>query len=341
MTITALICGCAGLALLEEEKNFLKRVNPWGLILFKRNIDNPQQVSDLTNIFRKIVGRADAPVLVDQEGGRVQRLAAPHWRIYPPASVFSALDNASHEEQAELARLNARLIAQDLHAVGINVDCLPVLDVPVEGAHDVIGNRACGREPESVIRIGRAITNGLMQGGVLPVMKHIPGHGRAGADSHFDLPIVTTSRAELEAQDFAPFMALSDLPMAMTAHVVYTAIDPDNTATTSKVVIDSIIRGLMGFDGLLMSDDVSMKALGGTFEERTRRLFAAGCDIALHCNGRMDEMVPVASATPHLTGKALRRAEAALACLSAPTPFNGAKAWAKLEKALPGQGLAV
>ena len=254
------------------------------MILFRRNIDNPAQVSALTQSFRDIVGRADAPVLIDQEGGRVQRMAAPNWPAYAAAARFNRLD-LPLDRKAELARLSARLMAEDLRACGVDVDCLPVLDVPAPGGHSVIGDRAYADDPATVAVLAAAVCEGLMQAGVLPVMKHVPGHGRAGADSHFELPRVSASREELEASDFAPFRALSGLPMAMTAHVVYEALDPENPATTSRIVVQKIIRGAIGFDGLLMSDDLSMKALSGSFTEKCRALFAAGVDIALHCNG--------------------------------------------------------
>src|SRR5579883_2547971 len=313
----AFICGCAGVALTGEERHFIAATQPWGLILFKRNVADPAQMRRLTQSFRELVGRSDAPVLIDQEGGRVQRMAPPHWPAYPSAASFDAQID---ERQAalEAARLTARLIAHDLREVGVTIDCAPVLDLAYEGAHSVIGSRAFSSDPARAAEFGRAVAEGLLAGAVAPVVKHMPGHGRALVDSHLELPIVAASRADLAERDFAPFAALKDLPIAMTAHVVYRAIDPDRPATTSKIVIDAIIRGAIGFDGLLLTDDLSMKALGGSFEERTRAAFEAGADIALHCNGDLAEARAVAEAAPPLAGRALRRAEAALAAISGP-----------------------
>ncbi|MBX9931023.1 MAG: beta-N-acetylhexosaminidase [Methylobacterium sp.] len=330
MTTRALILGCAGRTLSAEEVAFFKDVQPWGFILFKRNIGTPQEVRALTRALRDIVGRADAPVLVDQEGGRVQRMGPPHWPAYPPGRVFGRLDGSAEA----VARLGARLMAHDLSDVGINVDCAPVLDVPVAGAHDVIGDRAYGDRAETVARIGRAVAEGLMAGGVLPVMKHIPGHGRAGCDSHKGLPVVESGLAALAAQDFAPFRALSDLPMAMSAHVVYAAIDPARPATQSSRVIADVVRGAIGFDGLLMTDDLSMHALSGSFRERTEAAFAAGIDVALHCNGEIAEMIGVVEGTPELLDASLRRAEAALALLKPAADFDLAEARATFAAAL-------
>jgi beta-N-acetylhexosaminidase len=302
----AFIAGCAGLALSEEERAFFAQARPWGLILFRRNVDNPAQVRALTETFRAIVG-AEAAVLVDQEGGRVQRLKDPHWPLYPAAARFGLSPDGEG-----LAELAARLMAEDLRTLGIDVDCLPVLDTPVEGAHDVIGDRAYARAPEDVARLGAAAARGLMRGGVMPVMKHIPGHGRAFADSHLELPVVSASRAELE-RDFAPFRANAALPAAMTAHVVYEALDPAGPATQSRTVIEDIVRGAIGFQGLLMSDDLSMKALAGSFSARAEKCFEAGLDLALHCNGELAEARAVAEAAPELAGKALERVQAARA----------------------------
>ena len=305
----AFVSGCQGARLSDEERAFLRDADPWGLILFKRNVESREQLRALTSEFRALVGR-DAPVLIDQEGGRVQRLAPPLWAAYPAAARFDA---ELGRERAEAAvRLTMRLIAHDLREVGINVDCAPVLDVADEATHAVIGSRAYGRDPARVAALARAAMAGLLAGGVAPVVKHIPGHGRARADSHLELPVVEASRAELE-RDFAPFRALKDAPAAMTAHVVYTALDRERPATTSPKVLSQIVRADIGFDGLLISDDLSMKALGGPFEERTRAVFAAGVDIALHCNGDLAEGRPVAEATPPLEGRALARAEALLA----------------------------
>ncbi len=313
MPISSMIVGCSGLVLTAEEIQFYRDANPWGFILFKRNIDNPEQVRALTDQMRACVGRDDAPVLIDQEGGRVQRLGPPHWPKYPSGRELGALYAQDPLKGRELCRQNSLKMAHDLLKLGINVDCLPVLDVPVKGAHDVIGDRAYSYNAETVAVLGRAAAEGLLAGGVMPVIKHIPGHGRAGSDSHHDLPVVTASRNALIKQDFVPFQALADMPAAMSAHVVFTSIDKESPATTSRKVIRTIIRGKIGFDGLLMSDDLSMKALTGTFRARTEACFAAGIDIVLHCNGNMDEMRAVAEGTQVLVGKAKRRAEAALA----------------------------
>jgi beta-N-acetylhexosaminidase len=335
MTIRAFIAGCAGTTLAPEERAFFRDAAPWGFILFKRNIQNPAQVLALTSELRDVVGRDDAPVLIDQEGGRVQRMGPPHWPAYPPGRAYGRVVGNDPLYRREIARLGARLMAHDLRAVGIDVDCVPVLDVPIEGAHDVIGDRAYGRDARTIAVLGRAAAEGLIAGGVLPVIKHIPGHGRAGADSHHDLPVVTASREELEAQDFVPFRHLADMPLAMTAHVVYTALDPERPATTSPIVIRDIIRGHIGYDGLVMSDDLSMNALAGTLTERAEASFAAGCDMALHCNGRMDEMEEVASATPILEGEAKRRADAALGRIRhAPEPFDPVEARGRFDAAL-------
>jgi beta-N-acetylhexosaminidase len=309
----AFVCGCLGMALDADEVAFLKDTAPLGVILFKRNIDTPQQVLALTSQIRSAVGRDDMMILVDQEGGRVQRLTAPHWRRYPAAARFGSIPDL--DDRAQAIRLGARLIAADLLAVGIDVDCLPVLDVPVEGAHDVIGDRAYAKDPALVATLGRAAAEGMLAGGVLPIMKHVPGHGRAGADSHLALPVVDAPRAALEGSDFEPFRRNADLPAAMTAHVVYTALDPERPATISPTVIQTIVRRAIGFDGLLFSDDLSMKALPGTFREKAEGLFAAGVDIALHCNGDRSEAGAVAGATPILSSSALLRVDRARAAM--------------------------
>ena len=335
MACKAFIAGCASPMLSPEEARFFKREKPWGFILFKRNIDTPDQVRKIVDDFRDAVGRADAPILIDQEGGRVQRLQPPHWPKYPSSDQYGRLMAKGALHAREIARLGGRLIAHDLKRLGITVDCLPVLDVPVAGAHDVIGSRAYSRDPDAISLLGRAAAEGLIAGGVLPVIKHIPGHGRAGADSHHKLPVVDASRAELEANDFRPFRALADMPLAMTAHIVYSAIDKNACATVSKKMFRDVIRGHIGYGGLVMSDDLSMKALGGSFKERTIASLSAGCDVVLHCNGVMDEMKAVAMATPELAGKAKRRAEAALLRICHdPEPFDPVDGRAKLDVAL-------
>ncbi|MBR0758165.1 beta-N-acetylhexosaminidase [Bradyrhizobium jicamae] len=331
MTSRAFITGVSGLTLNQAEREFLRAEQPWGFILFKRNIDTPAQVSALVKEMRHIVGAGDAPVLIDQEGGRVQRLGPPHWPVYPPGAIFSALYDIEPQLGLTAARLSNRLIAADLADLGINVDCLPLADVPVADADAVIGNRAYGTEPAKVAAIARAVTEGLEQGGVLPVLKHIPGHGRATADSHHQLPTVDTAKSELERTDFAAFQPLADLPMAMTAHVVFSALDPVHPATTSATIIAQVIRGVIGFQGLLMSDDVSMNALAGSIGERTAAIVKAGCDMVLHCNGDIDEMRAVARQTPELTGTALVRAKRALAARRAPQPLDRQAARAELD----------
>lgn len=322
---SAAIYGCAGPTLGDSERRFFRDARPWGFIVFARNIETPGQLRRLVGELREAAGH-DAPVLIDQEGGRVARLKPPYWRAYPPGRRYGELYRRSHKDGLEAARLGARLIAAELSALGINVDCLPVLDVPVAGAHDVIGDRAYGATPEPVIALGRAAAEGLLAGGVLPIVKHIPGHGRAGVDSHLSLPVVETDAATLSRTDFTTFKALADMPLAMTAHVVYTAFDADAPATTSAKVIDKVIRGEIGFDGCLMSDDLSMQALAGTLAERTRASLKAGCDLVLHCNGKMAEMEEVADYVPDIAGKALVRSDAALARLVPPEPFDEADA---------------
>jgi len=339
MDSRAFITGISGLTLTADERAFLRDQRPWGFILFKRNVADPAQVADLVESLRQCVGRADAPVLIDQEGGRVQRLGPPHWPVYPPGAVFGTLYDAKPELGLTAARLASALIAFDLSDLGITVDCLPLADVPVAGADAVIGNRAYGTNPEKVAAIARAVTDGLQSGGVLPVLKHIPGHGRATADTHFRLPVVDTPRAELEQSDFAAFQPLADLPMAMTAHVVFSAIDAAQPATTSATMIEQVIRGLIGFQGLLMSDDVSMNALAGSIAERTEAIVAAGCDVVLHCNGNLEEMRAVARATPLLTGRAAERAAAALAARAVPhAGFDRAAARAQLDELVSRAG---
>ncbi|MFZ4165525.1 beta-N-acetylhexosaminidase [Brevundimonas sp. NPDC058933] len=333
---SAAIYGCSGHRLTAEERDFFAQVRPWGFILFRRNVDSPDQVKALVDDLRDSVGRPDAPVLIDQEGGRVQRLGPPHWPKYPPGSAYLKAVNDPMTAR-ELVRLGARLMAHDLRALGITVDCVPVLDVPVPGAHDIIGDRAYAQDPATVTQLGRAAAEGLLAGGVLPIIKHIPGHGRAFADSHHDLPVVETDLATLDAWDFAPFKALSDMPMAMTAHVVFTAVDARRPATTSKKGI-RLMREHLGFSGLIMSDDLSMKALSGTLTQRAEQSLKAGCDVILHCNGDLGEMRQVAEGTGKLKGEARRRAEAALnRIVQTPEPLDVAEARARLEAALSGR----
>jgi beta-N-acetylhexosaminidase len=339
MSTRAFITGVSGTELGVAERAFIAETRPWGFILFKRNVETPEQVASLVSRLRDAAGRPEAPVLIDQEGGRVQRLGPPHWPVYPAGAMFGALYDVERALGLKAARLSARLIAADLAELGVTVDCLPLADVPVAGADAVIGNRAYGTEPGKVAAIARAVTDGLEEGGILPVLKHIPGHGRATADTHFKLPVVDTPRKELERTDFAAFQPLADLPIAMTAHVVFSALDPAQPATTSATMVDQVIRGVIGFQGLLMSDDVSMNALAGSLAERTRAIFAAGCDIVLHCNGKLDEMRDVAGETPELSGKALERARKALASRKAPKPFDRVAARAELDALIDRAGI--
>jgi len=336
VTPAACILGCSGASLTKAELAFFRDARPWGFVLFARNVEDPAQLRRLTRELRESVGRADAPILVDQEGGRVQRLGAPHWRRYPPARAYGEITDPLLRRA--IVRLGARLMAHDLAAVGINVDCLPVLDTPYAGAHAVIGDRAYGEDPDEVAVLGRAAAEGLIAGGVLPVMKHMPGHGRARTDSHEALPVVDAASAELEARDFAPFRALSDLPMAMTAHVVFAAFDRRHPATTSRTVVRDVIRGRIGFDGLLISDDISMGALSGSLTGRARAARRAGCDVVLHCSGDLAEMAAVADGAGALSGRSARRAAAALARIPrACEPFDAAAGRARLEAAFEGR----
>ena len=325
MAARAVIFGVAGPVLSPEERRFLAGADPWGFILFARNVADPAQLARLTADLRDAVGR-DAPVLIDQEGGRVARLRGPAWREWLPA-LDECRRLPDRARRVAAMRLRYRLIAHELRAAGIDVDCAPVLDVARDETHAVIRNRAYGDDPAEVAAIGRAVADGLLAGGVLPVMKHVPGHGRATLDSHLGLPRVDVPEAALAA-DFAPFRAMADLPMAMTAHIVFAAVDPEAPATQSPRMV-RLIREEIGFDGLLMTDDLSMKALERSLGERAARSLAAGCDVILHCNGDPAEMAAVAEATPRLAGRSAERAEAALARRVAPADFDGARAAAE------------
>lgn len=321
MRARAFITGLAGLTISANERAFLREGRPWGLIIFKRNVSTPQQVTGLASSFRDILGW-QAPVLVDQEGGRVQRLEPPQWPAYPAGARYGELYDREPASGIAAAKLAGHLIAADLASLGIDVDCLPLADVPVSGSDAVIGDRAYGSEPGKVAAIAAAIAQGLQAGGVLPVLKHLPGHGRAKADSHHRLPVVDTDQATLEATDFAAFRPLAGLPIGMTAHVVFSAVDPIAPATTSVTMVREVIRGFIGFMGLLMSDDISMGALSGTLAERSRAALAAGCDLVLHCNGDLREMQEVAGEAPELAGEAAARSDAALVQRSAPEQFD-------------------
>ncbi|MGE3334167.1 MAG: beta-N-acetylhexosaminidase [Rhodospirillaceae bacterium] len=307
----AAIFGLKGLVLNEAERAFFKRVRPMGYILFARNVENPAQVLALVNDLRSLNPDLDPVVLIDQEGGRVQRLKPPYWRPAPAGAEFAALYAKDAAAAARHLRTNFQLIGEELRAVGIDVDCAPVMDVPVPGSHDVIGDRAYGTDPTTVYELARQVCEGLIDAGVVPVIKHIPGHGRAMSDSHLELPRVGADLATLRATDFAPFRAFcraADRPLAfgMTAHVVYEAIDPDLPATTSRRMIEDIIRGEIGFQGLLMSDDLGMKALSGSYDERAAKSLAAGCDVILHCDGNMEDMEAVARGTGPLGERGLK-----------------------------------
>src|SRR3984957_12601011 len=331
----AFITGLAGSTLTHEKRGFLREMQPWGLILFKRNVVGAESLRRLIDDFRTLVGRK-APVLIDQEGGRVQRLGPPDWPSYPPGAAYGALFDQDREKGLAAARLGARLIASDLAPLGIDVDCLPLADVPVSDADPIIGDRAYGTEPGKVAAIAGEIAVGLMAGGVLPVLKHIPGHGRATADSHERLPVVKAERATLEATDFAAFRPLNHLPLGMTAHVVFTAFDPVAPATSSATIVQDVIRDSIGFRGLLMSDDVSMGALSGSLGERTNAAITAGCDMVLHCNGKLAEMTAVAAQAPPLTGEAARRADAALAVRKPAAPIDIAESRAEFSNLMAG-----
>jgi beta-N-acetylhexosaminidase len=309
MNCRSVIFGCAGPRLTAEERRFFARVDPLGFIVFARNVETPDQLRALTGELRDCLGRADAPILVDQEGGRVQRLRPPQWRAAPPAARFGELAAKNRPAAVEAARLNAALIAGELAAVGLDVVCAPVLDLRFPGAHDVIGDRSFGGDPEIVAALGEASCEGSLAAGVTPILKHVPGHGRSMVDSHLSLPVVEASRAELEASDFRPFKALARYPWAMTAHILYRALDPNRPATMSRRIVEEIIRGHIGFDGVLVGDDLSMEALSGTIGERAAATLAAGCDLALHCNGRMAEMEAVAEASGRIGAATARRLE--------------------------------
>ncbi|HZC55988.1 MAG TPA: beta-N-acetylhexosaminidase [Xanthobacteraceae bacterium] len=331
----AFITGVAGASLSAEERQFLKEAEPWGLIVFARNIGDGRSLRRLIEEFRATLGR-QAPILIDQEGGRVQRLGPPLCPSYPPGAAFGVLYDRDRELGLRAARLGARLMAADLARFGVDVDCAPIADVPAPGSDPIIGDRAYGQDAAKVAAIGGAIASGLLAGGVLPVLKHIPGHGRATADSHHKLPLVTADRATLEATDFAAFRPLAGLPLGMTAHVVFTAFDPVAPATSSVTIVQDVIRDSIGFRGLLMSDDVSMGALSGTLGDRTKAAIAAGCDVVLHCNGKMSEMTAVAAAAPVLAGEAARRAAAALAARQPAAPIDIAASRAEFSNLMAG-----
>ncbi len=331
---TAAILGCAGPTLSADERDFFRDTDPLGFILFQRNCQTPEQVRRLVQDLRDAVGRAAAPVLIDQEGGRVARLRPPAWRKAPAAGRFGALAAHDTETAIEAARLNAQLIGRELADLGISVDCTPVLDLQFAGASNVVGDRGFGADPELVARLGRAVCEGLLAAGITPVLKHIPGHGRALVDSHHALPEVDAPLATLRQTDFVPFRRLADMPWAMTCHVLYKAIDPERPATISPVVINDIIRNEIGFEGILISDDLSMEALRGDLGDRTKRARAAGCDLALHCNGRLDEMRAVAAAAGPIAVATAERLARNAAMTGQFAPLNVVSAEARLETLL-------
>ena len=341
MDFKAFISGCAGPILGDAERHFFAAARPCGLILFARNCQTPEQIRALIAAFKDAVESDEVLVLIDQEGGRVQRLRPPHWRAMPPARCYGRLYEIDPELGRQAAFAGARLIAQELHALDINVDCTPVLDVPEKGAHEIIGDRAFSSDPEVVIALGRAVMEGCLAGGVLPVIKHVPGHGRAKADSHLSLPRIDVSEAELDAIDFRPFRALRDAPLAMTAHVLLPVYDDRRPASISPVIMGEVIRNRIGLTGLVMSDDLGMQALGGPFAERARGVIEAGCDVALHCGGNLDEMKDVASAVPPLEGIAAERFARARSVLREPQAFDVAEAMALVTEAAGTQVAAL
>ncbi|MCK5778317.1 MAG: beta-N-acetylhexosaminidase [Rhodospirillales bacterium] len=311
----AAIFGCAGTELGVEERYFFENANPLGFILFSRNVETPEQVARLVAELRMAVGREDAPVLIDQEGGRVQRAGPPNWKSRPPQALFGRIAEKDRPLAREAASINAQLIALELYEIGIDVNCLPVADVPVEGAHDVIGDRAFCKHPQVIAELGEAVIAGTMAGGVMPVVKHLPGHGRARQDSHKDLPRVDTDADTLRETDFVPFRHLYYAPWGMTAHIVFEAFDPDLPATLSETVIQEVIRGEIGFRGFLLSDDLMMKALKEPVETNVKFALDAGCDAVLHCNGELDDMIAVANVLPELTPMSLQRFQSAQAMM--------------------------
>ncbi len=337
----AVIFGLAGPELSDAERALFAAADPLGFILFARNIRHPQQVRRLVDDLRETAGRADAPVLIDQEGGRVARLGPPHWPVLPSPGRMAVLGRTAPEAAERAAWLHGRLLAADLAPLGIDVDCAPVLDIPQAGADPVIGDRAVGFDVASTIRLGRAWCRGLTSGGVSPVLKHLPGHGRARIDSHRALPVVNAPRAELETVDFAPFAALADAGWwAMTAHITYTSIDAAAPATLSATVVGEVIRGFIGFDGLLITDDLTMGALSGPVADRVLASLAAGCDVALHCNGDLGEMAAITAVCPPLTDASAARLARAKGGRLAPVPFDCHTSRNELDRLIAGDAVA-
>lgn len=341
MSARAVIFGMAGTKLSDDERKFFQDLDPFGFILFLRNIDSPDQLKRLTNSLRDLTGRNDTPILIDQEGGRVARMREPHWRKAPAAGALGELYLSDPASAEDATYLNYRLMAHDLWQAGLNVDCVPMLDVRTPDANEaVIGDRAFAGDPDIVTALGRITAEAMLAGGVLPVMKHMPGHGRSRVDSHFDVPVVEASLQDLEAVDFAPFRALNHLPMGMTGHLIYPALAEGEISTLSEKIISEVIRssapGRIGFDGLLMTDDFSMGALSGDFAVRTQKALSAGCDVILHCNGDPVEMASIAGEIPELAGKSLDRAKKALDYLSEPDDFDPAEARNRLKSLMAG-----
>jgi len=334
----AFISSCAGTALTDDERSLFAEARPCGLILFARNCQSVTQLRALAAEYRDLVESDEALVLIDQEGGRVQRLRPPIWRKMPPARVYGDFYVYDPEGARAAAFAGARLIAAELREAGITVNCTPVLDVPEAGAHDVIGDRAFSFDPDIVSDLGRAVVEGTLAGGVLPVIKHVPGHGRARADSHLALPRIEASVEDLIDIDFRPFMALCHAPLAMTAHILLTAFDDQRPASVSPVIMAEVIRELIGLTGLVMSDDIGMQALGGSMTERAEAVIAAGCDVALHCSGELAEMHEVAHSLPPLDGARAERFAAAISELGQPQAFDADQALALVTAAAGGSG---
>jgi beta-N-acetylhexosaminidase len=315
----AVIFGCSGPRLLPEEATFFAKSNPFGFILFARNVEDPEQLRQLIQDLRTSVGRSQAPVLMDQEGGRVQRLKPPHWRAAPAPARFGELYAKDSVKAFEALRLNSKLIAAELHDIGVDVDCTPCLDLNLAVTSTVIGDRAFSADPNEVAQLGQVVADTLLEEGIMPVIKHLPGHGRAMVDSHYELPVVSVDKDILENQDFVPFSALSGLPWAMTAHMIFEALDPDHPATQSKIIIRDIIRGKMGFKGVLLSDDINMEALSGTIGQRAGMSLEAGCDAVLHCSGELEEMIEVDMQIDNLSAISISRIDMGRKRLGSPT----------------------
>lgn len=334
----AAIVDVTGTVLSDAERALFEAYPPYGFILFRRNCQTPEGVRALIASLRACVGRDDVPILIDQEGGRVQRLGPPVWRGAPAAANFGRLYARNPGAGLEAARLNAHLIASELSDLGVTVNCAPVLDLSLPGAHDVIGDRAFGGDPDAVASLADAFAEGLREGGVIPVIKHIPGHGRAMVDSHHDCPVVQASGAELRAMDFRPFQKFTgrggDRAWAMTAHIVYEALDTARPATISASVISDFVRGEIGFDGVLLSDDLSMQALDGGAAERCSAALAAGCDLALHCNGTLEERTAVLTTVPAVSNETLARLARCDHAMPPPATFDRAAAVARLDQLL-------